>query len=133
MVVLTTVCGHRMADRKWKEGKQQPSMLLGSAVPGSSLVSSYFLWAILCPQAVYDVRESYIFPRTFETDFTHFSSIFCLEKHMIFLGTLQATPSFLGLLFKSTQQLTLDYRSDRKIIAFQVSLYSCVMARTNVF
>ena len=41
-----------MADRKWKEGKQQPSMLLGSAVPGSSLVSFYFLWAILCPQAV---------------------------------------------------------------------------------
>ena len=28
-------------------------MLLGSAVPGSSLVSFYFLWAILCPQAVY--------------------------------------------------------------------------------
>ena len=47
-----TACGHRMADRKWKEGKQQPSMLLGSAVPGSSLVSFYFLWAILCPQAV---------------------------------------------------------------------------------
>ena len=42
-----------MADRKWKEGKQQPSMLLGSAVPGSSLVPFYFLWAILCPQAVY--------------------------------------------------------------------------------
>ena len=41
-----------MADRKWKEGKQQPSMLLGSAVPGSSLASFYFLWAILCPQAV---------------------------------------------------------------------------------
>ena len=47
-----TACGHRMADRKWKEGKQQPSMLLGSAVPGISLVSFYFLWAILCPQAV---------------------------------------------------------------------------------
>ena len=43
-----------MSDRKWKEGKQQPSMLLGSAVPGSSLVSVYFLWAILCPQAVLD-------------------------------------------------------------------------------
>ena len=41
-----------MADRKWEEGKQQPSMLLGSAVPGSSLVSFYFLWAILSPQAV---------------------------------------------------------------------------------
>ena len=43
----STACGHRMADRKWKEGKQQPSMLLGSAVPGISLVSFYFLWAIL--------------------------------------------------------------------------------------
>ena len=41
-----------MTNRKWKDGKQQPSMLLGSAVPGSSLVSSYFLWAILCPQSV---------------------------------------------------------------------------------
>ena len=44
-----------MADRKWKEGKQgkqQPSMLLGSAVPGSSLVSFYFLWGILCPHVV---------------------------------------------------------------------------------
>ena len=62
-----------MADRKWKEGKQQPSMLLGSAVPGSSLVSFYFRWAILCPQAVYDVQESDIFPRTFETDFRRMS------------------------------------------------------------
>ena len=26
-------------------------MLLGSAVPGSSLVSFYFLWAILCPHS----------------------------------------------------------------------------------
>ena len=92
-----------------------------------------FAEALIVIEAIYDVLESYIFPRTFETDFTHFSSIFCLEKHMIFLETLKATPSFLGLLFKSTQQLTLDYRSDRKIIAFQVSLYSCVMARTNVF
>ena len=32
--------------------KQQPSMLPGPAVPGSSLVSLHFLWAILCPQAV---------------------------------------------------------------------------------
>ena len=49
-----------MADRKWEEGKQKPSMLLGSAVPGSSLVSFYFLWAILCPQAVgsYSISQS---------------------------------------------------------------------------
>ena len=47
-----TVCGHRMAHRKWKETKQQPSLLPGPAVPGCSLVSFHFLWAILCPQAV---------------------------------------------------------------------------------
>ena len=52
MCEYSTACGYRMVDRKRKEGKQQPSMLLGSAVPGSSLVSFYFLWAILCPQAV---------------------------------------------------------------------------------
>ena len=46
-----------MADRKWKEGKQQPSMLLGPAVPGSSLVSFHFLWAILGPQAVMYVEN----------------------------------------------------------------------------
>ena len=49
-----------MANRKWKEGKQQPSMLLGSAVPGSSLVSFYFLWAILCPQAVHCTKSGII-------------------------------------------------------------------------
>ena len=37
----------RMTHRKWKEFKQQPSMLPGSAVPGCCLVSFYFLWAIL--------------------------------------------------------------------------------------
>ena len=42
-----TVLVLRMAHRKWKEFKQQPSMLPGSAVPGSCLVSSHFLWAIL--------------------------------------------------------------------------------------
>ena len=47
-----TACGHRMAHRKWKEIKQQPSLLPGPAVPGCSLVSSHFLWAILCPKAV---------------------------------------------------------------------------------
>ena len=47
-----TACGHRMAHRKWKETNQQPSMLPGPAVPGCSLVSFHFLWAILCPQAV---------------------------------------------------------------------------------
>ena len=47
-----TVCGHRMAHRKWKDTKLQP----GTAGPGNMLVcclvSFHFLWAILCPQAV---------------------------------------------------------------------------------
>ena len=48
-----TACGHKMAQRKWKETKQHPSLLPGPAVPGCSLVSFHFLWAILCPQAVH--------------------------------------------------------------------------------
>ena len=36
----------RMSHRKWKEIKQEPSMLLGPAVPGSCLVYFHFLWAI---------------------------------------------------------------------------------------
>ena len=47
---LCTVLVLRMADRKWKEIKQQPSMLPGPSVPGCSLDSFHFLWAILCPQ-----------------------------------------------------------------------------------
>ena len=35
-----TSCGHRMANRKWKETKQQPSILPGPAVPGFCLVFS---------------------------------------------------------------------------------------------
>ena len=56
-----------MADRKWKEGKQQPSMLPGPAVPGCCLVSLYFLWAILCPQAV--VYTYILFKSDFLEDF----------------------------------------------------------------
>ena len=52
--IACTACGHRMAHRKWKESKQQPSMLPSPAVPGCSLVSFHFLWAILCPQVVID-------------------------------------------------------------------------------
>ena len=51
-LLSNTACGHRIAHRKWKETKQQPSMLPGPAVPGCSLVSFHFLLAILCPQAV---------------------------------------------------------------------------------
>ena len=35
-----------MAHRKWKEIKQQPSMLPGLAVPGCCLISFHFPWAI---------------------------------------------------------------------------------------
>ena len=35
-----------MTHRKWKEIKQQLSMLPGPAVPGSCLVAFYFRWAI---------------------------------------------------------------------------------------
>ena len=48
-----TVLVLRMAHRKWKEFKQKPSMLPGSAVPGSCLVSVHFLWAILSTSTVY--------------------------------------------------------------------------------
>ena len=41
-----------MAHRKWREIKQQPSMLPGSAVPGCCLVSFHILWAILSTSTV---------------------------------------------------------------------------------
>ena len=44
---MSTVLVLRLAHRKWKETKQQPSMLPGPAVPGSCLVSFHILWAIL--------------------------------------------------------------------------------------
>ena len=49
----TTVIVLRMAHRKWKETKQQPSMLPGPAFPGCYLVSSHILWAILSTSTVY--------------------------------------------------------------------------------
>ena len=39
-----TVLVLRTAHRKWKETKQQQSMLPGSAVPGSCFVSFHILW-----------------------------------------------------------------------------------------
>ena len=42
----------RMANRKWKETKQLPSMLPGQAVPGYCLLSFYILWAILSTSTV---------------------------------------------------------------------------------
>ena len=56
-----TVLVLRMANRKWKETKQQPSMLPGPAVPGCSLVYFLFLRAILCLQAVDCVDKRLIF------------------------------------------------------------------------
>ena len=47
-----TVLVLRMAQRKWKEIKQQPSMLPGPAVPGCCLVSFHFLCYILCSRSV---------------------------------------------------------------------------------
>ena len=41
-----------MAHKKWKEIKQQPSMLPVPAVPGSCLVSFHILWAILSTSTV---------------------------------------------------------------------------------
>ena len=48
-----------MAHRKWKQFKQQPSMLPGSAVPGSCLVSFYFLCAILSTSTVQETCLKY--------------------------------------------------------------------------
>ena len=52
-LVLHTVLVLRMAHRKWKETKQQPSMLPGLAVPDCCFVSFHFLWAILWTHTVY--------------------------------------------------------------------------------
>ena len=49
---LRLVLVFRMAHRKWKESKQQPSMLPGPAVPGCCLVSFHILWAILSTSTV---------------------------------------------------------------------------------
>ena len=38
-------CGHRMSHRKWRETKQQPSLLPCPAVPGCCFVSFNFLWS----------------------------------------------------------------------------------------
>ena len=56
--VVCTVLVLRMADRKWKETKQQPSMLPGPAVPGSCLVSFHFLCHILSTSTVKQLRQN---------------------------------------------------------------------------
>ena len=49
----------RMAYRKWKEIKQQPSMLPVPTVPGSCLVPFHFLWAILSTRTVHAFDVSF--------------------------------------------------------------------------
>ena len=49
----TTVLVLRMAHRKWKVFKQQPSMLPGPAVPGCCWISLHFLWGKLSTCTVY--------------------------------------------------------------------------------
>ena len=49
----STGCGHGMPHRKWKETKQQRSMLPGPAVPCCCFVYFHFLWAILWPHTVH--------------------------------------------------------------------------------
>ena len=51
----------RMVHRKWKETKQQPSMLPGPAVPGCCLVSFHILWAILSMSTVIFHKQLKIF------------------------------------------------------------------------
>ena len=46
-----------MAHRKWREINQQPSMLPGTAVPGSCLVSFHILLAILSTSTVHDIHS----------------------------------------------------------------------------
>ena len=48
----TTVLKLRMVHRKWRETKQQPSVLPGPAVPVSCLVSFHILWDILSTSTV---------------------------------------------------------------------------------
>ena len=43
---------HRMLSRKWRETKQQPSLLPGPAVPGCCLVFLHFLCYVLCSPSI---------------------------------------------------------------------------------
>ena len=52
IVPIITVRVDSLPHRKWKEVKQQPSMLPGPAVSGSCLVSFHFLWGKLSTRTV---------------------------------------------------------------------------------
>ena len=47
-----TVCGHRMAHRKWRETKLHPGTAGPGSMLGCCLISFHFLLANLCPQTV---------------------------------------------------------------------------------
>ena len=72
-----------MAHWKWKETKQQPSMLSGPAVRGSCLVSFHILWAILTKSTVHypSNEQSLISPGYQPPSFIHslFHSCFSAE------------------------------------------------------
>ena len=50
---MITVRVDSLPHRKWKEIKQQPSMLPGPGVPGCCLVTFHILWAILSTSTVF--------------------------------------------------------------------------------
>ena len=53
----STVRVDSLPHRKWKEIKQQPSMLSGPAVPGCCLISFHFLWGKLSTRTVIQFPE----------------------------------------------------------------------------
>ena len=110
-----------MAHRKLKEIKQQPSLLPGPAVPGCCLVSFYFLWAILCPQAVvYEEMEPELpfrgesdiqtIENWFERNFQHFllPSISVVKISLLFRSCsffdIELKPSLTQLLIGITER-----------------------------
>ena len=58
--INNTVLVLRFAQRKWKETKQEPSMLSGAAVHGSCLVSFHILWAILSTSTVQSCVKTFL-------------------------------------------------------------------------
>ena len=83
----STVLVLRIAHRKRKEIEQQPSMLLGTAVPGGCLVSFYFLLAILStctvvPTLLFDILGSDTPPMKFVSSPSNIiSQLTSLSRH----------------------------------------------------
>ena len=72
---ICTVLVLRMAHGKWKETKQQPSMLPGPAVTGCCLVYFHILWAILSTSTVLRQSKSSLKHRARELCLAEFSLI----------------------------------------------------------